>query len=275
MKTKEQQIEEYLKEPIKVGDEIVFQGDGSGSKVGSMKSLAEVLDVKNNKVYFQSRYSGHLINRDISEVEKSFRHIGANPFKEYKRYQSYRIDIEQLFWRLGINRNSTKRFEDLHRVKIEECNLSPIVRDRNGNEVDYQRGLIWTEQQKKDLVDSVYNRMDIGKFVFRKRSYSYVENRVKQGKIENTAFSDLIDGKQRATALLDFYYDVFTDNMGNLFSDLSADAQRQFLGHMELTYTEMPEDSTDQDVIDQFLLVNHTGVPMDKSHIEYVKKIKL
>lgn len=272
---KQQQIEQYLKEPLKIGDEIIFSGDGNGSKSKSMKSLADVVDIKEGKVYFQSRYSGHLMSRDISEIEKSVRHIGSNPFKEYKRFQSYRIDIEQLFWRLGIDKNSTKRFEELHGVKIEECNLSPIVKDKNGNEVDYQRGLVWTEQQKKDLITSVYNRMDIGKFVFRKRSYNYVENRVKQGKIENTAFSDLIDGKQRATALLDFYYDVFRDNYGNLFSDLSTDAQRQFLGHMELTYAEMPEDSTDEDVIQQFLLVNHTGVPMDKKHIEYVRNIKL
>jgi hypothetical protein len=37
----------------------------------------------------------------------------------------------------------------------------------------------------------------------------------------------------------------------------------------------MGEDATDEDVVDNFLTLNHTGVPMSPEHIEYVKAINM
>lgn len=40
-----------------------------------------------------------------------------------------------------------------------------------------------------------------------------------------------------------------------------------------LTFAQMDESTTDQDVINAFLHVNFTGVPMSHEHIEYVKEL--
>lgn len=272
---KDRKIKEYLSKPIKIGDEIVFSGAGNGSKDPKMKALATVKEVKGSTVLFGEKYGKQLISRDISEVEKSTRHIGENPFQPRNNYQTYRIDIGQLFWRAGIDKEGKNKMEKYFNVDIPECVLNPTVTDSQGKEVEFQRGLVWTLEQKQLLIESIYNNIEIGKFVFRKRSFSWVESRVKKGLFEGTGFSDLIDGKQRTTTLRDFVQDKFRDVHGNLFSELSGDAQRMFLGYGNLTYVEMPEDSTDNDVINQFLAINHTGKPMSKEHIEFVKSIKL
>lgn len=40
-----------------------------------------------------------------------------------------------------------------------------------------------------------------------------------------------------------------------------------------LTFAQMDESTTDQDVINAFLYVNFTGVLMSHEHIEYVKEL--
>ena len=66
--------------------------------------------------------------------------------------------------------------------------------------------------------------------------------------------------------------DEFTCN-GYYYSDLSPDAQHQFLDTMSLGYGEFGEESTDADVLQSFLSVNFRGHPMSKQHIDYVKSI--
>lgn len=272
---KKEQIEKYLKEPIKEGDEIVFTGEGNGSKDKSMTALGKVYEVDGDIVRFNGYGGRDLLERNISDVKKSIRHIGANPFKPRKQYNNYRIDIEQLFWRAGFGRDGKTRGERYFDKDIPECIFEPKVLDKDGNEIDFQRGLVWNLKQKQLLIESIYNGIEIGKFVFRRRSYSWVEKRVKEGKIEGTGFSDLIDGKQRTSALLEFVKDGFRDLHGNLYSDLSPVAQRHFDGYGNLTYVEMPEETTDEEVIEQFLAINFTGVPMSEEHIEFVKSIRL
>lgn len=240
------------------------------------REFVEVEAIDDTNVYYKKYGYRELQSAPLTNVERDTDHIGANPFGREIRNTSYQIDIEQLFWRGGFDaRHRTERMEKYFGVAVPETCLNPMVIDENGNEVEYQRGLVWSLEQKQLLIESIYNHVEIGKFVFRKRSFSWVEKRINGGKIEHTAFADLVDGKQRYTTLVDFVEGKFPDLHGNYFNDLSGQAQRQFRGYRHLTYVELDEHTTDADTLAVFLAINFTGVPMSKDHIDYVRTIKI
>jgi hypothetical protein len=86
---------------------------------------------------------------------------------------------------------------------------------------------------------------------------------------------DCVDGKQRFFAILEFLQNKYPDSHGNYWNDLSPKAQRRFLDFANLSYGELGENATDEDVIDNFLTLNFTGVPMSREHIEYVKSFNM
>jgi hypothetical protein len=273
MSTKEQQIQDFLSQPMKKGDWATVTINNYG-KIN--KNYVQIVDYDSEDVFYKEYGYNTLQKCSLNNVERCVRHIGENPFKPELRATSYQIDIEQLFWRGGFDRREKlERMEKHLGVPVPETCLNPMVIDEHGNEVEYQRGLVWSLEQKQLLIESIYNNVEIGKFVFRKRSYNWVEKRIKAGKIEHTAFSDLVDGKQRYTTLVEFIQDGFKDMNGNLYSDLSEQAQRRFTGYRQLTYIELDENSTDSDALSVFLAINFAGVPMSKEHIEYVKSIKI
>ena len=83
-----------------------------------------------------------------------------------------------------------------------------------------------------------------------------------------------MDGKQRLNTILEFIQDKFKDFHGYYFSDLSDRAKHTFLSTNLLSYAEMEEESTDQDVINTFLMINFTGRVMSQEHIDYVREIQ-
>lgn len=272
-KTKEQQIQEFLSKPIKEGD-MVNVKNTVGNK--EYTDYVEVKKVNRTHVFFRKYGFKDLISVPISDVVRCTDHIGVNPFKSEIRTTSYQIDIEQLLWRCGFDqREREERHEKHFGVPIPETCVTPIVIDEHGNDVEYQRGLVWSLEQKQLLIESIYNNVEIGKFVVRKRSFKWVEQRVKEGKIANTAFNDLVDGKQRFTAIVGFINNEFPDMYENYFNDLSEKSKRKFISYRHLTYVELDENATDKDTLSVFLAINFTGVPMSKEHIEYVKSIKL
>ena len=109
--------------------------------------------------------------------------------------------------------------------------------------------------------------------VLRKRSWEWVTKQIDMGNKE-VSFWDVVDGKQRLNALSRFVCDKFKDLHGNYFSDLSDWAKNEFLDSMVVSYGELGEGSSDEDVIATFLGVNFTGVPMTQEHIDYVKSIQ-
>lgn len=272
--TKEQQIEEYLKLPIQAGDTIIVLGENSRNPLQESWELVEKID--DQFVYFKKYNYSELQKRKIGDVRKNTVHIGCDPFQPELKMTAHQTDIEQLFWKAGFDKSTrSERMEQYFKVPIPELCTNPIVIDEHGNDVEYQRGLVWSLEQKQLLIESIYNNIEIGKFVFRKRSFYWVENRVKQNKIEHTAFADIVDGKQRLNAIKEFYENKFRDVHGNLFTDLSGNAQRKFTNYRNLSCVELDENSQDKDVLRTFLSINFTGTPMSMDHINYVKSIKV
>mgnify|MGYP006304454475 CR=1 FL=1 len=125
-------------------------------------------------------------------------------------------------------------------------------------DVEYQREHVWTIKDKVSLIDSIFNNIDIGKIVLVQRDYSA------------DVFYEVLDGKQRITAIRDFYEDRFKYN-GYYYSELSRTDKHKFGNHaIALGYLENPDKHA---IFESFIKLNTCGKPMAKKHIDHVQKL--
>lgn len=217
---------------------------------------------------------------DKKYLSPTFNECGSNPFKkETFRVDFYNQDISSILFKACYAKRSESFEKPDYRDSTTKdgkttyggVNFNPFVIDKDGNKLFYQRDLVWTLEQKQLLIDSIYNGIEIGKFLFRYRSWKHIEDGMKN---DGHGFSwDCVDGKQRFHAILHFVQNKFPDSYGNYWNDLNENAQRKILGYNKLSYGEMGETAKDSDVIETFLTMNFTGVPQSKEHLEFVKDI--
>lgn len=123
---------------------------------------------------------------------------------------------------------------------------------------EYQRDYVWEEFDKVNLIDSIFNNIDIGKFVFNKLPYR-----------ENSPSYEIVDGKQRINALCEFYEDRFKYK-DKYFSELSKKDQNHFkyysISSAEISYASKKE------IMQVFLMINSNGKIMDKEHLDKIRK---
>lgn len=103
-----------------------------------------------------------------------------------------------------------------------------------------QRGTVWTRAQQSALIQSVLLGISIPVF--------YVDNTV----IDNMTVRNVIDGKQRSTALIQFKNDGYRLCGLNPIIWVSADGIEHELDINGLLFSELPEEI--QDVIDSYTL---------------------
>ena len=194
----------------------------------------------------------------------------TNPFLLNKR-----IDITFVSFNLSdILRNTGFSLRDcqFHHDKdkdgkeVLECDFDPWFLDKDGNKTYFQRGLVWNDDDKRSLIDSIYHGINIGAFVIGRRSY--------EAGVRHGSFHDIIDGKQRLNAIIEFGQGKFADSYGNYWNDLDDLAQRTFWNYNKQTLA-IVEDPSPELIKRIFLTVNYTGKPMSKEHIEFVKSINI
>lgn len=129
-------------------------------------------------------------------------------------------------------------------------------------EPEYQRGFVWDISDKELLLDSIFDGIDIGKFVFvtlsddewAERELSY----------------EILDGKQRLSTLKDFYENRFAYR-GKFYNDLSGNDRRTFLEH-HVSYAEINEPDR-KEAYKHFLMLNRCGKKMDKAQLDKVQRL--
>lgn len=124
---------------------------------------------------------------------------------------------------------------------------------------EYQRDFVWSLEDKQELIDSIFNNVEIGKFVFIHLGYS-----------GDYAY-EILDGKQRLRALLDFYEDRF-QYKGKYFSDLSL-REQDFLEDYSISVAEASEQLTREQKLRYFLMLNRTGHVMAKEQLDKVENM--
>jgi len=124
---------------------------------------------------------------------------------------------------------------------------------------DYQRGNVWTMEDKQELIKSIFNNVDIGKFVIIK-----TEN-------WQDCYYEMLDGKQRLTALAEFLENRFPVD-GYYYQDLSWQDQNH-IENFPISYGEISKGITQKQKYEYFLRLNTRGKIVDPEHIEYVKRL--
>ena len=281
---KEKLIKEFLSNDIKVGDKVIVKkkllgGYSNNPELDETVTVKEVYD-HSIKVSNTENYLDDVVLED-GQYQRSIFHVGANPFPNKcwrSELRTVNYDISCMLGLLGINclRDTPKRDKKEYVYKgicIPEVNDNPYIIDKDGNKQYYQRDYCWTLEQEQLFIESIYQSINCGMLVVRKRSYKYIEKEIDKGNTE-VAFFDIVDGKQRLHCLIRFLFDEFKDLHGNYYSDLSDRAKYLFCNSQMITYGELGENASDEDVIATFLGVNYTGVPMSQEHIDYVKEIQ-
>ncbi|MDX9695802.1 MAG: DUF262 domain-containing protein [Bacteroidales bacterium] len=129
---------------------------------------------------------------------------------------------------------------------------------------DYQRGHVWEQKHKQALIKSIFENIDIGKFVFIYRTFEHGDS--------SGNFYEVLDGKQRVTAILEFYENRFQYE-GFYFKDLCVQDRHHFENYM-ISYCQVNEKGfTDEMKYKYFLMLNVSGVPQDEEHIQYVRSL--
>ena len=108
---------------------------------------------------------------------------------------------------------------------------------------DYQRGLVWDQEQKELLIESIMINMPIGNIFLNDRGDLTYE---------------IVDGQQRLTTIWDFYNNKFTWN-GLLFKDLPMEFQTKLeLSSVIATYVTQYKHR--RNIIELYYRINWAGV---------------
>jgi len=125
---------------------------------------------------------------------------------------------------------------------------------------EYQRGLVWTKDQKIDLIDSIFNYLNIGIFIFARNSF-----------IDNSPGYDIVDGKQRLNTIIEFTEDRFKYN-GYYFSDLTFEDKAKFK-NITVTAGEISEsENNPKNIIEYFVKLNRSGTKVPETFLKKLEK---
>lgn len=197
----------------------------------------------------------------------------VNPFQQQTNYiKSVAFTLDSVLHKLDLSPKYSKRDEpyQINGIKVGECNFNPFVRI-NGVKKYYQRPLVWSLEDKQNLIESIYHGIGCGAILIKINDWNYLEWLAKKGETE-LYFNDVVDGKQRLNAIAEFTKNEFPDKAGHYYRDFAECAKHLFLDHQLFTYGEITNIS-DEDILKQFLKVNFAGVPQSTEHIEYVKSL--
>lgn len=138
-----------------------------------------------------------------------------------------------------------------------------ILHDKDGElrYPDFQRDYVWSEKDKINLIESIFDNIEIGRIV--------LHQEFNPKKAPETWCYEVIDGKQRLGAILDYVKDKFKVR-GKLFSELSKIDQSQF-SFITIPVSEV-KNLPRKYQLDLFIRVNTTGVRMSEEHLRKVKE---
>lgn len=169
------------------------------------------------------------------------------------------VDIEQ--------KESTETFNKRHAFmrSFQQFNMqiSSLINKVENSGLDfnpsYQRELVWDLEDKEALIDSIFNRRDIGKFAFCFKGY------------DQEKLYEVLDGKQRLSTIMEFIMDGFPYK-GVYYSELSQADIREF-EDVTVSVSESRDVLTQEEKCLAFLEMNTRGKLQNEEHIKYVQKL--
>lgn len=120
----------------------------------------------------------------------------------------------------------------------------------------YQRDYVWSIDDQISLIDSIFNNRNIGSYILCFNGY------------DKDTMYEILDGKQRCKALIDFFEDKF-EYKGKLYSQLNY-RDRNHFDNFVFPRAQLDKPTHEQK-IKTFIHVNTTGKHMSPEHLEKVK----
>ena len=122
---------------------------------------------------------------------------------------------------------------------------------------EYQRGLVWSVDDKRKLIDALVQGRSIGAITFAKNDF------------DDKFLYEILDGKQRLSTIAEFVADGF-DYQGIFFSELSLAAQSEFF-NLSLGVIDVSFDN-DREKIEYFIELNSAGVKVSNEFLDNLRK---
>jgi hypothetical protein len=219
---------------------------------------------------------------DVYKKEEDWK--GVNPFVP-NNIKFTNFDLSNIFSKLGINRRGNDFADEMDTIglgrdsKTKKETLVEVPRLGwnpyfiiNGERVYYQRGFVWTLEQKQALIDSVYRGLEIGRIIVHKKEYEEHVKTYNSGYTDYATF-DIVDGKQRLSTLVSFCRGEFADSQGNYYSDLSEKAKLMFMDYRGMLYGEM-SNVTPKQICEAFLNNAVSGTPISIEHVSFLQEVR-
>ncbi len=198
--------------------------------------------------------------------------ISKKTHQHYSKMKYYELRLHYDPWTdlVKWNDNDTKTGRPILEVdddlffQYSQRHLSSLMfmyyRAFGGIDLDpiYQRGNVWGEKQKISMVHSIFCNIDIGKFTLIKLPF----------REKADPAWEMLDGKQRLTAALEFYESRFKYR-GKYYHQLNWHDRIHFREY-SISYAES-HDMTNEQKLRYFLKLNTTGMPVDIDHITNVQ----
>lgn len=199
----------------------------------------------------------------------------------------YRTDWWFNVHKLGKNLDVPRLMSD-HRVfQATSSDIDSLIAplQRGGLVIDprFQREYVWSEENKDALIESIFDHLDIGAFLF-VRHHGYLhknDGTVRQYRtmtgqdyiIESCKdyTVSVIDGQQRLTTILDFVLDR-RPYKGVYFSQLNWQDQHEFMNKSVQYRMINEEQTTEKEIVRMFLQANR-GVPQTPEHLAKVQQM--
>lgn len=229
------------KEKFKVGDKIEFL---FFIGIGTVK---EVLPNNKYKVKYKTRYleRGYPSKKESLNL-KEFHWFELTGFKEKKlNTKTLKKKIKSV--KAKIN------FHDTNLYGLVKLGLFDKIKFNN----DYQRDFEWEEKDKIELINSIFNGVDIGSFTFIPLK-------------ESNNIYEILDGKQRLLSILEFVTDQFK-YQGKYFSELHNE-DRMFIRGYRISHCETKENLSEKEKISYYLSLNTRGKVQNSKHLNKLKK---
>jgi len=150
--------------------------------------------------------------------------------------------------------------ESLTRTDIEELIHTYYCTFGINMDAEYQRDLVWTNDEKTKLIDSIFNHVEIGRIVLRRLLF----------KNNKTKTYEIVDGKQRLYTLVGFFLGKWKYR-GVLYEELSS-KDIYTLNRAPIVKV-IIENVTDLQILEYFIKINQTSHPIKKKHFEKIGKL--
>lgn len=178
-----------------------------------------------------------------------------------KEYKNSNISEINRFGQLTIWKG-----QEIEIVKVD-TDLSKMYRKYAEEEIDlnpeYQRELVWTDKQKQDYILAILKQRA-------KITPVIIEKLTEQG----TVLYEILDGKQRLTALFDYIDNKYPLKTGEYFKDLSA-KDMNVITRARVSYTRITSYKECDVPLDfklaYFLEINALGTKITDEHIEKIE----